>query len=70
MDEPTRRAWSSPELIVLVRSGPEEAVLLGCKNATTQTEYAFANSGCYIAVPCTSVCSTFESTRPLALGNP
>ena len=31
MDEPTRRAWSKPELIVLVRSGPEEAVLLTCK---------------------------------------
>ena len=32
MDEPTRRAWSRPELIVLVRSGPEEAVLAGCKS--------------------------------------
>jgi len=31
MDEPTRRAWSRPELIVLVRSEPEEAVLDGCK---------------------------------------
>ncbi len=31
MDEPTRRAWSKPELIVLVRSGPEEAVLSVCK---------------------------------------
>ena len=31
MDEPTRRAWSKPEPIVLVRSGPEETVLGGCK---------------------------------------
>ena len=31
MDEPTRRAWSGPELIVLVRRQPEEAVLTGCK---------------------------------------
>ena len=30
MDEPTRRAWSRPELIVLVRSKPEEAVLNVC----------------------------------------
>ena len=60
MDEPTRRAWSSPELIVLVRSGPEEAVLLGCKNATTPTQYAVANGGCYIASPCPSVCATSE----------
>ena len=31
MDEPTRRAWSKPELIVLVRGKPEEAVLNACK---------------------------------------
>ena len=31
MDEPTRRAWSKPELIVLVRSRAEEAVLGVCK---------------------------------------
>jgi len=31
MDEPTKRAWGTPELIVLVRSGPEEAVLAACK---------------------------------------
>jgi hypothetical protein len=27
----SRKAWVTPELIVLVRSKPEEAVLLGCK---------------------------------------
>jgi len=26
-----KRVWSQPELIVLVRSGPEEAVLSACK---------------------------------------
>jgi len=31
MNEPTRRAWSRPELVVIVRSGPEEAVLTVCK---------------------------------------
>ena len=31
MGESTRRAWSRPELIVIVRSGPEEAVLSVCK---------------------------------------
>ena len=35
MDEPTKRAWSRPELIVLVRSGPEEAVLTSCKISTS-----------------------------------
>jgi hypothetical protein len=32
VDEPTNRAWSRPELIVLVRSGPDEAVLSACKS--------------------------------------
>ena len=35
MDEPTRRAWSRPELIVIVRSGPEESVLAVCKVVAT-----------------------------------
>ena len=30
-----RRAWETPELIVMVRSRPEEAVLAGCKYDTT-----------------------------------
>ena len=34
MDEPTRRAWSKPELVVLVRGGAEEAVLTTCKHPT------------------------------------
>ena len=29
-----KKAWQKPELIVLVRSNPEEAVLTVCKNAT------------------------------------
>ena len=28
-----KKAWVTPELIVLVRSKPEEAVLEGCKTA-------------------------------------
>jgi hypothetical protein len=32
-----KKPWSRPELIVLVRSNPEEAVLAGCKTATTVT---------------------------------
>ena len=34
MDEPTRRAWCRPELIVIVRSRPEEAVLMACKRGS------------------------------------
>jgi hypothetical protein len=29
----TKKAWKKPELIVLVRGRPEEAVLAGCKTA-------------------------------------
>jgi len=29
-----KKPWRKPELIVLVRSNPEEAVLTVCKNAT------------------------------------
>lgn len=28
------RPWTTPELVVLVRNRPEEAVLAGCKNST------------------------------------
>ena len=47
MDEPTSRVWSRPELIVLVRGGPEEAVLSGCKQGGTNTGNADTNVGCY-----------------------
>ena len=30
-----KKLWSKPELIVLVRSDPEEAVLVGCKRLGT-----------------------------------
>jgi len=46
MDEPTRRTWSKPELIVLVRSGPEEAVLNACKSATAPALGAGTGEGC------------------------
>ena len=41
MDEPTRRAWSRPELIVIVRSRPEEAVLVTCKLLNVASYGAF-----------------------------
>ena len=47
MDEPTRRAWSEPELIVIARSKPEEAVLTTCKAAVGGTEAKSDNVGCW-----------------------
>jgi hypothetical protein len=32
-----KKSWVAPELIVLVRSKPEEAVLVNCKNATVNS---------------------------------
>jgi hypothetical protein len=54
-----KKEWTEPELIVLVRSKPEEAVLAGCK-VFTETNYG-ANgtyATCSITVcltPCTGI---------------
>ena len=52
MDEPTtRRAWSKPNLTVLARGGPEEAVLDGCK-VGGGADYTADNSGCFYLGDC------------------
>jgi len=62
MDEPTRRAWSRPELIVLVRIGPEEAVLTVCKQANVSYPNVHPD-GAYTScldtypLPCKDTCS-------------
>jgi len=38
--------WKTPELIVLVRSRPEEAVLTGCKISGSTTQPQSTESGC------------------------
>ena len=46
--EVKKSAWEPPELIVLVRSRPEEAVLIACKQGGQ-----FGSTGkCNDAVPC------------------
>jgi len=61
MDEPTRSAWSRPELIVLVRSGPEEAIFSACKDGTHLGDPENTNIGCRKWVDgehvCESMCS-------------
>lgn len=32
--EKTKKTWKKPELVTLVRSKPEETVLMGCKGCT------------------------------------
>jgi hypothetical protein len=58
MNKPTRRAWSRPELIVMVRSGPEEVVLSTCKTASGGTDYSGSKSGCNVIE---SNCSSCKS---------
>jgi hypothetical protein len=47
MDEQTRKAWSRPELIEIVRGRPEEAVLTACKNQPGGAGPGAANGGCW-----------------------
>ena len=41
-----KKSWSNPELIVLVRGKPEEAVLGGCKDETSSGNQN-SHDGCY-----------------------
>ena len=42
----SKKAWVEPELIVLVRNNPEEAVLETCKGSGGAVGPYSANSGC------------------------
>jgi len=62
MDEPTNtRAWRKPELTVLVRSGPEEVVLAGCKYAFVGGGNYSINDGCLVR-NCTGDCAVGASS--------
>ena len=56
-----RPQWEKPELIVLVRSKPAEAVLQGCKTSGDATGYAMYNNNCLYTPKdepsCSGVCS-------------
>ncbi len=41
-----KKEWSEPELIVLVRSKPEEAVLEACKTGTAISGNSVLATGC------------------------
>jgi len=57
--ETQKKEWKTPELIVLVRSKPEEAVLAACKNTTTVPNGPTTNNtGCMVWSPgCTGSCA-------------
>jgi hypothetical protein len=54
------KKWSKPELIVLVRTRPEEAVLQACKLATGTSGAAGFVAGCYTAKGPTHICQSTE----------
>ena len=64
MTQKSKRAWSSPELIVLVRGKPEESVLAGCKNAAGAATEKGSQNDCFsppqttCGVPCQDVFSS------------
>jgi hypothetical protein len=47
MGEPTKGAWNRPELTVLVRGAPEEAVLTGCKVFEMSGSNNIVDGWCY-----------------------
>lgn len=46
MDGPSRRQWNRPEVTVLVRRRPEEAVLTACKLVGSGQSEASVDIGC------------------------
>jgi len=60
----SKKAWVEPELIVLVRSKAEEAVLAACKNGDYQVGgNSSANRECYVALTgCGIECSVFGAS--------
>ena len=57
-----KRPWQKPELIILVRSRPEEAVLMGCKIATASGPDDAISLCALINVDCLQDCSAFSGS--------
>ena len=53
------KQWKKPELIVLVRNKPQEAVLTGCKTVGS-SGYHGTNNACLWEALCQSVCSSVD----------
>jgi len=56
MDEERKSGWVTPELIVLVRNKPEEAVLAACKFSQTGPEADFSTCDVAFCIkPCLDI---------------
>jgi hypothetical protein len=60
----SKKTWVKPELIVLVRSRPEEAVLLACKGNALRTSNTAGRGWCggWDGKVCVNPCSEFTSS--------
>ena len=61
MDVQTQRRWSKPELVVIARSQPEEAVLTACKGDGAITNAGGKNGDCFSQTghaPCVNIASS------------
>ncbi len=56
-----KRPWQKPELIVLVRNKPEEAVLEACKNNWTPAGADSVNNACQVHL-CTHRCDVTSAS--------
>jgi hypothetical protein len=57
------KEWTEPELIVLVRSKPEEAVLGACKTDSETGGNANLFSGCWCPDPLYGTCDWCSASR-------
>jgi hypothetical protein len=55
------KQWKRPELLVLVRTKPEEAVLTDCKGGAGLTSAAINFNDCALA-GCDAPCNTYATT--------
>jgi hypothetical protein len=55
----TKRVWSAPELVVLGRGRPQEAVLIICRSWNPSTGPDSVFNSCYsITNPCSPACNS------------
>ena len=57
-----KKEWVEPELIVLVRSKPEEAVLTVCKGDSSHWDFNNLHNGCTQSTTL-GVCATYCNTQ-------
>ena len=54
----SKKVWVEPELIVLVRNKPEEAVLGACKTIGVNGDIANTDNACMYIAGCSDPCSS------------